>query len=243
MIVKELSKSNFVQKIASFLIIIYIWIVKNTSKTIITGETHIINKQNPHKANYIFAFWHGREIMLPIYFTKYTKNSHNMFSVVSKHKDGNIASNILAGYGFKLIRGSSSNGGTFVLRKIIKALKQENNHICITPDGPLGPSMIFGGATIHIAKMTGAQIIPVSISVKKAKFLSSWDSFMIPLPFNKITIHIGKKIEVKKNSSTKDLEKIQRELEKNMQDKTLQLDKELSHNTEYQIGKLKKRHK
>lgn len=130
----------------------------------------------------IVVFWHGN--MLPLW--KIFSNL-NAYAVVSQSPDGELLSNLLSKWGYKLIRGSSSRGGKEALNKIIEVL--HTSYVLITPDGPRGPKNIMksgaviasirGGSPLYISKVT----FGLSYSFKR-----SWDNFKFPLPFSKINV-------------------------------------------------------
>lgn len=111
-------------------------------------------------------------------------------AVVSKSKDGQILSDLLEFWKYRLIRGSSSDGAKDVLIKMV--LYAKDNYVLITPDGPKGPIQKFkAGATIASAR-TGTPIHYVKVNISKAWiFEKSWDKFHLPYPFANIEIKIS----------------------------------------------------
>mgnify|MGYP003340665230 CR=1 FL=1 len=214
---KSLIHNKLIQYIIAFIIVFYIKLVRLTSKTTYINTKNIADSND----NMIFAFWHGRELMLTSYLGKYGK----IFSVVSLHKDGDLVTIILKLFHSKIFRGSSTKGGLSVLRNIFREFRKPNHHLCITPDGPRGPRMKISGAVIDIAKLSGTKIIPVGCSAKKAKFLNSWDAFMIPRLFNHITVEFGEAIIINKNTSEEQLEIAKQSLEDSLNNIIWNLDK------------------
>jgi lysophospholipid acyltransferase (LPLAT)-like uncharacterized protein len=133
----------------------------------------------------LFALWHGQ--MLPLLW--YHRNQ-GVAVVVSEHSDGEIIARILEWMGYRLIRGSTSRGADRALLGIVRTLK-EGKDVAITPDGPRGPARQFAQGAIVAANRAGAPIIPALAHVDKAWTLSSWDGFVIPKPFARITIAYG----------------------------------------------------
>ena len=133
----------------------------------------------------IIVFWHGQ--MLPVWklFSKLSP-----VAVVSKSKDGQILSNLLEYWHYRLIRGSSSDGAKDVLIKMV--LYAKDNYVLITPDGPKGPIQKFkAGAAIASAR-TGTPIHYLKVEISKAWiFAKSWDKFHLPYPFANIKIIIS----------------------------------------------------
>jgi len=194
---KRIFKSDFVQFLLSKLAYIYIKFVLFTSK--VKYIFHDFDFKEYEYKQCIYATWHGRVIITPLKLpTKLTS-----YGLVSDHKDGRFIGEILNQSGISLIFGSSNRRPLAALKEILQVIKKGHNFL-ITPDGPRGPARKIGGAIINIASSTGLPIIPSSCSCSSAKFFNSWDNFMFPLPFSKISIIFGKPIKVPENISDKE---------------------------------------
>jgi lysophospholipid acyltransferase (LPLAT)-like uncharacterized protein len=226
---KKIEKSNFVIWVIVKILIIYTKLVFLTSKFFYQDKQQILDVKNINNRKYIFAFWHGRAILLPEILKQFPKNNHNIFVITSIHKSGDIIKGISENNGAKIIRGSSHKGGLHVIREVLKSLKKPQNHLCISPDGPRGPNMKINGAILEFAKRTSAEIIPITYSSKKAKFAKTWDHYCIPKFFDDITIEIGKTYKVAKNASDSTLAKIHNDLEKELVKITHNVDSKYDH--------------
>jgi lysophospholipid acyltransferase (LPLAT)-like uncharacterized protein len=133
----------------------------------------------------LFALWHGQ--MLPLL---WYHRDQGVAVVVSEHSDGEIIARILEWMGYNLIRGSTSRGADRALLGIVRTLK-DGKDVAITPDGPRGPARQFAQGAIVAANRAHAPIIPALAHVDRAWTLSSWDGFVIPKPFARITIAYG----------------------------------------------------
>ncbi|MCX7735986.1 MAG: lysophospholipid acyltransferase family protein [Candidatus Kapabacteria bacterium] len=155
-----------------------------------TWKFKITNK--PSNFNSVIAFWHGK--MLPVWFFF---KQHNPLGIVSLSKDGEILSQLLNKWNYKLIRGSSSKGGKEVIENVVNA-----NHfgpILITPDGPRGPKEEMKAGAIIISQRTSKPLILCGVEISKKILLKkSWDNFEIPLPFTKICINFSDEISFDK---------------------------------------------
>jgi lysophospholipid acyltransferase (LPLAT)-like uncharacterized protein len=228
-ILKKIEKSNFVIYLIVRLLIIYTKLVTLTAKITYNDPKNILDVKHAEGKKYIFTFWHGRSILLPEIFKSFPKNNHNIFVIASIHKSGDIIKGISENNGAKIIRGSSHKGGLHVVREVLKSLKNPNNHLCISPDGPRGPNMKINGAVLEFAKRTGAEIIPISYSSKKAKFSKTWDHYFIPKFFDDITIEIGKTYKLAKNSSDDQIKSAHDALETELNKITHNVDAKYSH--------------
>jgi lysophospholipid acyltransferase (LPLAT)-like uncharacterized protein len=63
--------------------------------------------------------------------------------------------------------------------------------VAITPDGPRGPARRFASGALVVAQRAGAPIIPLAVATRRAWRLKSWDGFLIPKPFARITVAYG----------------------------------------------------
>jgi lysophospholipid acyltransferase (LPLAT)-like uncharacterized protein len=138
----------------------------------------------------IFALWHGQ--MLPLL---YQHRDEGVTVLISEHGDGEIIARIARHFGFRTIRGSTSRGAARALLELVREV-QGGNELAITPDGPRGPAKSFAPGTVIVAQRSGAPIVPAVVHVPFAWRLNSWDGFVVPKPFAKITIAYGDTIEI-----------------------------------------------
>jgi lysophospholipid acyltransferase (LPLAT)-like uncharacterized protein len=76
------------------------------------------------------------------------------------------------------------------LISIIREL-EAGREVAITPDGPKGPARKYAPGALIAAQRSGAAILPVVAVADRAWHLKSWDRFMIPKPFARITVAYG----------------------------------------------------
>ena len=146
------------------------------------------------KTPILFTIWHGE--MLPLL---YHHRNQGVAILVSEHSDGELIARILEWMGYALIRGSTSRGAGRALIGIVRTLKGGND-VAITPDGPRGPRHKFAPGAVVAANRAEAPILPTVAHVDRYWQLSSWDGFVIPKPFARITIAYGPVTHV--NAST-----------------------------------------
>ena len=167
-----------------------------------------------NKKSVIISTWHG-QLLTP--FMHLAKKKH--YGLAGLNRDGELISKVGTQLGWKILRGSSSKGGSRIFIEIVKILRQPSTLIGITPDGPRGPERIPKAGVIKAAQKTGAIIIPVSsISTRNWKFIN-WHTFFLEKPFGKIYLKYGKPITFKieddfelcKNSLIKAMENVEKE--------------------------------
>ncbi len=113
----------------------------------------------------IYAFWHGRMLMMP-----FVRLPGPFTVIVSRHRDGELISRTVRGFGIGSSRGSTTRGGASALKDAIR-LAREGFNIAVTPDGPRGPRHVAQMGPLLAAKATGLPIYPVTYSARKKKLL------------------------------------------------------------------------
>ena len=116
-----------------------------------------------------------------------------------------------------------------VLRGGLRVLMDGRYSLCISPDGPGGPSLRIQDGTMYFAKMTGAPIIPVCYSASRAWFMNRWDRYLIAKPFSRIDCVVGNPVFVPRRASDEELKKIKCALETYMVETTRKMDDKFNH--------------
>ena len=132
-----------------------------------------------------FAFWHGQ--MLPLL---YQHRDEGVAILISSHRDGEIITRIAHRFGFRSVRGSTSRGGGRALLGLVREL-EGGGEVAVTPDGPRGPAEKFAPGALIAAQRANAWIVPVAAVADRAWRLKSWDRFLVPKPFARVTVAYG----------------------------------------------------
>lgn len=111
--------------------------------------------------NVIVAFWHGRQLMLPLAY-----KGRGIAILISEHRDGELIARILRTFGLGAVRGSSTRGGARALRQLVR-LGRGGTDLGVTPDGPRGPRCIAQAGVVELAKLTGLPIVPLTFAASK----------------------------------------------------------------------------
>jgi lysophospholipid acyltransferase (LPLAT)-like uncharacterized protein len=109
----------------------------------------------------ILAFWHGRQLMLPLGYRGF-----RLYILVSEHRDGELIHRIVRRFGFDTVRGSSTRGGVRALRQMAR-LGRSGAGLAVTPDGPRGPRCVAQAGVVELAKLTGLPILPFTFAASK----------------------------------------------------------------------------
>ena len=187
-----------------------IWFVYLTSKHKIVNKQAL--KQFRTKPA-VFVFFHGRSIMLsPAIRSARIKS----YCIASHHQDGRMMARLQRLFGLRAVYGSTSSGGISVLRNGVKVMQDTNMSMCLSVDGPSGPSMHVYDGALYFARMTGAPIVPCCFSCSRPIYLDRWDKYMIPKLFGKIIVDVGEPIYIDPKLRGEEFEKKRAEIEEIM---------------------------
>jgi hypothetical protein len=156
----------------------------------------------------IIAGWHGRSMVAGSYF-----RNRGYWVIISLSKDGNIQNQVFSLLGFQVIRGSTGRGGVRALAESIRVLRGGAT-MCLTPDGPRGPSGVVQDGILLMAKKSGCAIVPVGISAKPRFHVRSWDRYMVPWPFSRAVMIFGEPIFVAETATDEELEDCRKHVER-----------------------------
>ena len=155
----------------------------------------------------IFCGWHGKSLIFASYFRK-----RGYWVIISNSNDGDIQNEVFTKMGYQTIRGSTGRGGVRAALTGVKALKAGGT-MAITPDGPRGPSGVVQGGVMLMAHKSGAALVPVGLSAKKAIYVKSWDKYMLPYPFSKARMVFGEPLLIPEGADEAVVEEVRLKLE------------------------------
>lgn len=140
---------------------------------------------------FIYALWHGE--LLPLL---WAHRGRDIAVLISEHGDGEIVARVALSLGYRTVRGSTSRGGGRALLRMSRAIEEDRRTVAFTPDGPRGPAHTFAPGALIVAQRTGAPVITLGAGASRAWRLASWDRFLIPKPFARVTVACGDPIVV-----------------------------------------------
>lgn len=190
-------------KIVEFFFVVYIRFVGMTSKLIVK-QPELLKKYSK-KQKILLAFWHNR-----IFYFLYLFRKTLIATPISQHKDGEFIANIAKKFKIIPIRGSTTRGGVKVLRGMLDFLNQAVP-VSITPDGPRGPKYVIQPGILYVALKSQKPIVAGSWYAKHVKIFSSWDNFILPLPFNTFYVVFSEPISIKSETEFEEKKKILKE--------------------------------
>lgn len=184
-----------------------LWLWAKSTRMRIIGEEQYKELRDKGKP-VIFLVWHGRIFIVPYFFRK-----RGIMPLISPSRDGEFPAQIMARWGYRNLRGSSSHAVIRVWNKMKNELKK-GGEVIIVPDGPRGPDREMKPGGIKLAQETGATLVPFTFSASKKKFLKSWDKFLIFYPFTKVVAVYGPPVNVDPDLKDDSLEKERQKIER-----------------------------
>ncbi len=161
----------------------------------------------------LICTWHQQFFAAIRYFKTYER--YNPPLMISKSTDGTIIAGVARRSGWNPVLGSSSKGGAEALKDMIAGLKKSRlaGHVV---DGPRGPAGRIKAGIIRLAHAADAVIVPFYTTADRAWYFDSWDNFLLPKPFSKVTLTYGEMIRFDRPVGQDDFESQRRRLEEVM---------------------------
>jgi len=162
----------------------------------------------------VLCCWHQQFFSAIRHFKNY--RPYNPPLMISMSADGELVAGIATRTGWDIVRGSSSRGGRDALREMVSKLRASKLAAHIA-DGPRGPAGIVKAGLISLSQRAQADIIPFYITADRAWFFKSWDSFMLPKPFARVTLRFGDASPVPETNTPEEFEDLRLNIEARMQ--------------------------
>jgi lysophospholipid acyltransferase (LPLAT)-like uncharacterized protein len=155
----------------------------------------------------IASFWHS--CMIP---ATYIFRDMGIRVMSSFSYDGEYMGRIIRKFGFVAVKGSSSRNPVRALLGLRRAL-QEGWTVAFTLDGPRGPRHKVKPGPVALGRSAGLALTTFHAAVEKGWTLNSWDRMVIPRPFSKVLVRVGKLIQVPTDATDEDLARYSDELQ------------------------------
>lgn len=151
-----------------------------------TLRIHWVNSHELPKQG-VIVLWHEH---LPACIRVFSKLGIEV--LISKSADGAYAAEACRRFGYKVHRGSTSLGGQSGIRALARGLGKSGGLAGMALDGPKGPCRKIQPGSLWLSQIKGIPVVPVFIRAKRSFRLSTWDHCLVPLPFAKIEVYLGK---------------------------------------------------
>lgn len=185
-------------------LVIHLWCM-TLRKKILNPELERELREKPGRA--IYTFWHSRQFYIFYHF----RGLHKYHMMVSPSKDGDLLANLGKWFGYKVVRGSSFKRTLPGTRECIDLLKNDLKVVLIA-DGSRGPYHQAQAGSVQMSRITGAPIYAMTYDAHPKLQFNSWDRYILPLPFSKVTLNYGPPITVAPDADKETIRQKQDEL-------------------------------
>jgi len=155
----------------------------------------------------IGSFWHS--CLIP---ATYICRDLGVRVMSSNSYDGEYMGRIIHKFGFVAVKGSSSRNAVRALLGLRRAL-EDGWTVAFTLDGPRGPRHKVKPGPVALGRSSGVPLTMFHAAVEKAWVLNSWDKMMIPMPFSRVLLRIGKLIHVPADAGDEEIARCTAELQ------------------------------
>ncbi len=210
---KKLIKKLSTSKVFSFFVYLFVRIyLLSVSGTIRNDRTwmRLMREKQP----VLICMFHQQFFCIVRFFRRYLIFHPRI--LISRSRDGDMASDVVRYSGGSVARGSSSRGGKAAMEEMITHMASGGGFGLNLVDGPQGPLGKVKPGSIRMAQKAGAVIVPCWVRYDDAWYIGSWDRYMIPKPFTRMTMTFGDPIAVDPQAIGDGFERVRQELENRM---------------------------
>lgn len=169
----------------------------------------------------VYTLWHGRLLPLTWY-----HRARGIGALISLSKDGEYIARVVQGWGYRVVRGSTSRGGSRALAEMIR-LGRKGRSLAFTPDGPRGPRERMKPGVLLAAQRSGLPIVPLSGACDRAWWFEGWDRFLVPKPFSRVVLSHGMPVHVPPELDEAGLARLSASIETTLRELQSKLDAEI----------------
>ena len=159
----------------------------------------------------IYAFWHQC-----LFTASHRYRNRDIAVLISRSFDGELIARVVANFGYRPVRGSSSRGGVAGLLEMGREL-EAGRAVAFTVDGPRGPRFVAKPGPVLLARTQNAPLRALHFAVKSCWHLRSWDGFIVPKPFSRVLLRMAAPIALPPSASDAQVEEFHRELQRRLE--------------------------
>jgi lysophospholipid acyltransferase (LPLAT)-like uncharacterized protein len=161
----------------------------------------------------LLCTWHQQFFAAIRHFRNYRR--YRPALMISKSRDGDVIARVAERSGWMPVRGSSSRDGEAALALMAQHLRETGlaGHVV---DGPRGPAGRVKAGLVRLALAGDAVIVPFCVVANKPWHLRSWDRFLVPKPFSRVTLRFLEAVAVGPISGPEQIEAERQRIERLM---------------------------
>lgn len=162
----------------------------------------------------VFCFWHNRIVPAAgLLVRRIAPAGVDVTLMSSASRDGELSARFVPKHGGRVVRGSSTRGGTHALRSVLRLIRAHGTSPILIPDGPKGPVYGFKVGVLGLSQMSGAAIFSMGYAASSSWILGTWDRMIFPRPFARVAIAVDPPWQVPRGLSEDELERARARLE------------------------------
>lgn len=154
----------------------------------------------------IFACLH-RDILPAIMFVRPARPA----LLVSNSPDGEILVRTLGEEDYRYVRGATGLEGGRALVLLRREL-EAGHSVGLAVDGPEGPFGSIREGVLHLARMTGAPVVPLVARADRPVVLDTWDRTVVPVPWRRVEMQEGPILRIPSTATDQDMVQAHRSL-------------------------------
>ncbi len=149
----------------------------------------------------IFTAWHGMTMMLVGKITQYFDPDNIVLLMPDDWRGESLKVFAEKAGAHPYPMNLEETASVSTARRLVSLVREvkRGKNCYITPDGPDGPAYVIKPGIAFIARKAQGLILPFGAYARHGYRVPRWDTYVIPYPFGRISIHIGEPIEVPKN--------------------------------------------
>lgn len=154
----------------------------------------------------LWSFWHGQLMPFITFGQRYLDPRDFVVITVGDERNDTLGTfaRRLGGASVGVdMQGNPFAAGRGVLR-VIKAMKSGRQSV-LAPDGPDGPAFTPKAGVAFLAQKAQATILPVGAWTRHAYQLQRWDRYLLPLPFARYHVVVGRPLPVQADGDREQL--------------------------------------
>lgn len=138
----------------------------------------------------IVACWHGRLIMLPWAWQRH--GGGEVYVLMGLNRNGELITRVVSRFRMQAIRGGSRSGGADARAQMAEVVtRSPHSTLALTPDGPHGPPLVSKMGLAQVSRSSDLPVVWASASASRALRMWTWDGFLLPLPFCRVTVRFS----------------------------------------------------
>lgn len=160
------------------------------------------------RAPVVFCFWHNRIVPAAgLLVRRITPAGVDVTLMASASRDGELSSGFVRRHGGRVVRGSSSRGGSHALRAVLRLIRDHGTSPILIPDGPKGPPYGFKVGVLGLSQMSGAPVFLMGFAASRSWTVGTWDRMVFPRPFARVAVAVAPPREIPRGLSEEELER------------------------------------